>query len=355
MPARARLPALVPRGQGHQFVVYGDSCSGVAGALHEKTFASVNAVVQRLEPPPEFIAFLGDEVAGYAADRGELEAQWRHWLHHEMAWLDRQTIPLWNTTSNHTTYDKMSEATFSTMLAHLPRNGPPGQEGLSYFVRRGDLLMVFVHTMWTGLGGEGHVETAWLRDVLHRHADARHKLVLGHHPVFPINGFSGDYQRQIGPEHAGGFWNVLVEAGVLAYLCSHILAFDVQVHRGVLQVCTAGAGRRIACQKAWSTCIVSRVRSTPKACATRCSTPKAGCANDCRGPCDWPTSRNGTCCRPARVRRPSQAAPSTIAFSACGSPAARRPVTARRRRCCRPSGPICRCRCGSGCAGSTSD
>jgi hypothetical protein len=35
---------------------------------------------------------------------------------------------------------------------------------------------------------------------------------------------------------------VLVEAGVLAYLCSHILAFDVQVHRGVLQVCTAGAG-----------------------------------------------------------------------------------------------------------------
>jgi hypothetical protein len=29
---------------------------------------------------------------------------------------------------------------------------------------------------------------------------------------------------------------------VLAYLCSHILAFDVQVHRGVLQLCTAGAG-----------------------------------------------------------------------------------------------------------------
>jgi hypothetical protein len=29
---------------------------------------------------------------------------------------------------------------------------------------------------------------------------------------------------------------------VLAYLCSHILAFDVQAHRGVLQVCTAGAG-----------------------------------------------------------------------------------------------------------------
>ena len=34
----------------------------------------------------------------------------------------------------------------------------------------------------------------------------------------------------------------MVDAGVLAYICGHILAFDVQVHRGVLQICTAGAG-----------------------------------------------------------------------------------------------------------------
>jgi hypothetical protein len=237
-----RLPALLPRGPGHQFVFYGDACSGIAGAAHEKTFASVNAVVCRLEPPPEFVLFLGDEIAGLTVDPNELKAQWQHWLEREMVWLDRQAIPLWNTTSNHTTYDEMSEAVFREMLGDLPRNGPRGQEGLSYWVRRGDLLLVFVHTAWTGLGGEGHVETAWLRDVLHRHGDARHKLVLGHHPVHPINGFSGAYQREIGPEHAGAFWDVLVKGGVFAYLCSHILAFDVQIHRGVLQVCTAGAG-----------------------------------------------------------------------------------------------------------------
>jgi hypothetical protein len=46
----------------------------------------------------------------------------------------------------------------------------------------------------------------------------------------------------VGPECATALWNTLVEGEVLAYLCSHILAFDVQVHRGVLQVCTAGAG-----------------------------------------------------------------------------------------------------------------
>jgi hypothetical protein len=101
---------------------------------------------------------------------------------------------------------------------------------------------VFVHTLWTGLGGEGYVETDWLRQILHQNADARYKLVVGHHPVHPVNGFSGAYQRQIGPEHSAAFWDVLVRGKVFAYVCSHILAFDVQVHDGVLQICTAGAG-----------------------------------------------------------------------------------------------------------------
>ncbi len=242
-PARGQpIHALLPRGQGHQFVVYGDACSGVAGALHERTFAGVNAAVRRLAPAPEFILFLGDEIAGYTADADTLRKQWRHWLDHEMAWLDRRTIPLWHTTSNHATYDAMSEAVFREVHDHLPCNGPPGQEGLSYWVRRGDLLLVFVHTLWTGLGGEGHVETDWLRAVLHQHGDARHKLVAGHHPIHSVNGFAGAYQRDVGPEHATEFWDVLVEGGVLAYLCGHILAFDVQAHRGVLQICTAGAG-----------------------------------------------------------------------------------------------------------------
>jgi Calcineurin-like phosphoesterase len=236
------IRSLLPRGSGHRFAIYGDSCSGIPGAPHERTFSAVNAVLRRLTPPPEFILFAGDEIAGLTADADELRAQWRYWLEHEMGWLDRQAIPLWHTTGNHTAYDPMSEAVFREVLGHLPHNGPSGQEGLSYWIRRDDLLLVFVHTLWTSLGGEGHVETDWLRMVLHRNADARFKLVIGHHPVHPVNGFSGPYQREIGPEHAEIFWDVLVEDGVLAYVCSHILAFDVQVHRGVLQLCTAGAG-----------------------------------------------------------------------------------------------------------------
>jgi len=237
----ATISSLLPRGAGHQFLLYGDSCSGVPNALHERTFASVNAVVRRFHPQPEFILFPRDEIIGLVPDAEALRAQWRYWLDNEMAWLDRKKTPMWHTTGNHTAYDEMSEGVFREVL-RLPENGPPGQEGLSYWVRRDDLLMVFVHTLWTGLGGEGHVETEWLAATLKAHSDARHKLVLGHHPVHPVNGFSGTYQREIGHEYAQRFWDILVEADALAYICSHILAFDVQAHRGVLQICTAGAG-----------------------------------------------------------------------------------------------------------------
>lgn len=237
-----KLVALTPRGLGHQFAFYGDSCSGVADALHEEKFAKVNAVVRGLEPMPEFIVFPGDEVIGLTRDESELRSQWRHFLDVEMAWLHGSGIPIFHSTGNHTTYDKMSERVFADVMAHLPRNGPPDQPGLSYFVRDGDLLLVFVHTLWSGLGGEGHMELDWLSVTLANNSDAKWKFVVGHHPAFPVNGYVGKYQRQIGDEYVADFWKMLTESNVVAYLCSHILAFDVQCHAGVLQITSAGAG-----------------------------------------------------------------------------------------------------------------
>jgi hypothetical protein len=101
--------------------------------------------------------------------------------------------------------------------------------------------MIFVNTGWSGLG-DGRIETGWLAQTLSRHADARYKLVFGHHPAFPVNGYLGDYQRNLEAENRQAFWQILVRHGALAYLCSHMLAFDVQVHEGVLQIMTAGAG-----------------------------------------------------------------------------------------------------------------
>lgn len=40
------IVALLPKTDGHQLVMYGNSCSGIPNALHERTFAEVNAIVK---------------------------------------------------------------------------------------------------------------------------------------------------------------------------------------------------------------------------------------------------------------------------------------------------------------------
>jgi hypothetical protein len=124
-PPGSPIAAIVPRGLGHQFVIYGDSCSGVPGAPHEETFAQVNRIVARLTPSPQFIVFPGDEIAGLTGVADTLRAQWRYWTDVEMKWLRGRDIPLYRTTSNHTVYDGISEAVFREIQYHAPDNGRP--------------------------------------------------------------------------------------------------------------------------------------------------------------------------------------------------------------------------------------
>jgi hypothetical protein len=236
------IPVLIPHELGPQFVLYGDCCSGIPDRPFEKNFASINRALKQLDPPPEFIIFLGDHVEGAGCSEDDLKSQWKHWLTKEMAWLDTSRTPIYHITSNHNTFNTLSEEVWRDTFPDIPRNGPAGQEGLSYWVRRGDLLLVFVNTSFSGLGGHGHVECEWLEATLKAHSDARHKIVAGHHPVFPVNGYDERPIWCIEQNEAEAFWATLVRHRVQAYLCSHIIAFDVQEHDGVLQICSGGAG-----------------------------------------------------------------------------------------------------------------
>jgi hypothetical protein len=159
-----------------------------------------------------------------------------------MAWIRGRGIPMYHTTSNHNTYSTASEQVFREVFPDLPRNGPPGQEGLAYWVRRGPVLVVCTNTNYSGLGGHGHVEHEWLDRVLEANADARHKFVSAHVPAFPLNGYGAHARWRLEPREAEAFWGVLARHAVDAYLCSHVLAFDAQVRQGVLQLTSGGAG-----------------------------------------------------------------------------------------------------------------
>ena len=233
------IPALLPRDEsGHRFVLYSDCCSGVPETAFAKNLQSVNQMVARIRPQPEFIAFPGDAVKGYTKDYVELRQQWNYWLGTEMKWISERKLPLFQSTSNHNTYDAGSEAVFRAVHAELPQNGPAGQQGLAYWFRRGNLLYVSTHQPDRRM----LIDHAWLDRILTDNADAKFKFVAGHYPVFPVNGYIAWPQWCFPPAQRRPFWDVLVKHDVVAYLASHIIAFDVQVHDGVLQVLSGGAG-----------------------------------------------------------------------------------------------------------------
>ena len=130
-----------------------------------------------------------------------------------MKWLRGRDIPLYRTTSNHTVYDGISEAVFREIQYHAPDNGPRDQRGLSYAGRRGDLLLTFVNTVWSGLGGEGHVETEWIAELLRDHRDAAAKIVVGHHPIHAVNGYSAPSQHVVDPKQGATLWSIFKDNG----------------------------------------------------------------------------------------------------------------------------------------------
>jgi hypothetical protein len=205
----------------------------------------------RLEPGPDFVCFLGDMIWGITADNAPpdpavLRGEWDRALSGPMAPLSDLRVPVYRIAGNHDTFEPISEGVWREVFPDLPTNGPSGQEGLSYFVRRGHVLIIALNVYATAMGGlspvfGGRIDTPWVDRVLSDHDDTRFKLVLGHTPVFPVNGYR-ERLWNVSPEFADPFWDVLVRHGVTAYLCSHVIAFDVQVHRDVLQISSGGAG-----------------------------------------------------------------------------------------------------------------
>ncbi len=241
------IRALTPRGKpGHQFVLYSDCCAGIPNGRYAANLQSVNRTVARIRPEPEFISFPGDAISGYITDYAALRKQWEYWSNTEMAWLKEKPFPLYQSTSNHNTYDDGSEKVFREVHPDIPQNGRADQKGLAYFVRRDDLLYVSTHQpdrRRTPNYRPGMlIDSKWLDRILTENKDARFKFVAGHYPVFPVNGYVNYPLWCFKPEERRPFWKVLVKHRVDAYLASHIIAFDVQVHDGVLQIVSGGAG-----------------------------------------------------------------------------------------------------------------
>jgi calcineurin-like phosphoesterase family protein len=235
------IKAMKPQPGGIQFVMYADSTSGRPDGPNALDLAALNRLILRLSPAPEFIVFPGDHIGG-SENLEEHRRQWRYFLDTEMAPITAAKIPVYNTTSNHDNYYPGTDQIFREVLPDIPKNGPAGEEGLEYWVRRGDVLLVAVNMHSSRRGSWGRIDAAWLDKVLTENHDAKYKLVTAHLPAHTVNGYGF---MNCNHEDSLKFWDLLVKHGVQIYLCSHVLAFDVQVHRGVMQIatgCASGKG-----------------------------------------------------------------------------------------------------------------
>ena len=253
--AAGELPSLLPRsGNGFQFVAYGDCCIGPPepGRGHEEHLAAIHRGIHRLEPKPEFVCFLGNLIWGLTKEHGpnddgdSLSDEWATKLSGEMKPLTDLGVPVFRIPGNHDTMTPISETVWRKVFPEISKNGPEGQEGLSWYERHEDILIIGISVYATAMGSPftmmgGRVDYAWVDRVLSEHADAKYRLVLGHSPVHLVNGYNAPKWTML-PEFGEPFWNVLAKHGVTAYLCSHVIAFDFQVHQGVPQITAGGAG-----------------------------------------------------------------------------------------------------------------
>ena len=232
----ATSPKIRSAKDAHEFFFFGDTLGYDGGPAPE--FSRLNAMIRARARSPEFVLVAGDHIWD-APDRPEvMRTRWAEWT---AAFAPLAELPSYHLTGNHTVYDPVSAELYREKFPSLPQNGPAGQEGLSWFVRRGNLLLIGVNTAFNPLGKVGRVECTWLDEVLQAHRDATIKIVAGHHPVHPVNGFHHYHWRVTEPD-GKRFWAVLARHQVRAYLCAHVIAFDAQVHDGVLQICSACGG-----------------------------------------------------------------------------------------------------------------
>lgn len=224
-----------------RLVILGDSCSGLPGGPHEQRFRQVAQTALAHAGWADACVYLGDHVDGYC-DPEILRAQWRHFLGTEFRPLAEGFAPIFHVPSNHTVFDAASAGIYSELLLGEDIPGLVLRRGLNHAVTLQHGGLVLLGTADPDNRGKAMIDLDFLAEALKLLAGRSPILVCGHHPLLPVNGYDRFPMWRVAPEPAAAALTMMREAGVAAYLCSHVIAFDLQITDGPFQLCTAGAG-----------------------------------------------------------------------------------------------------------------
>jgi hypothetical protein len=214
-------------GQKWRFIVAGDGRADTK-VVRPEDHDGINALITGeicqavIDENAKFLAWTGDLVYGYQKKPEDFEAQLLAWVKIMQPLYDRH-IPVLATRGNHdagsTDADKVWRKVFSGPYA-MPQNGPAGEEGMTFYYGKGDVLMI-------GLDQYGSrketVNQAWLDDVFQRYPKP-FVFTMGHEPAFMDGSHKDNMDADVARRDA--FWESLIKVGSRVFFAGHDHLYD---------------------------------------------------------------------------------------------------------------------------------
>lgn len=223
LPARS-APSQPP----WKFAVFSDGRSDRTndpGAANGVRWASTRAIAAHAASQQVSLAIYPGDLANGGRQFGLLKTQWAAWKE-AVAPLLTNGIPVYVTRGNHEVAQDYSVNTWTNTFTYLPRNGPPGQEGLTYSVEVRNALFIGFD-QYAGRsknfnparydrGVNSGMVSPWVIEQI-TNATQPWVFAFAHEPGFI--GFHTDGLVNV-PEERDALWDALGEKGGV-YLCGH--------------------------------------------------------------------------------------------------------------------------------------
>lgn len=129
----------------------------------------------------------------------------------------------------------------------MPLNGPEPMKGTAFWWTHKNTLLVALDVFEEGRGPQGEIacqvtgeQLRWLDDVLARHEDVDHVVVMAHTPILtPVWKWSSSGLLLDGGRQSP-LWQTMKQHGVDLYLCGEVHAITCTERDGVLQIAHGG-------------------------------------------------------------------------------------------------------------------
>ncbi|MFA4878383.1 MAG: metallophosphoesterase [Methanoregula sp.] len=245
-----------PSGGTWTFVVFGDSRDITRDTLTGVSPYLIPIAVAVAEEKPELVIYNGDLVSGWMISNSSpvatnYQAQFRNWMD-IVAPIHNYTTgsgaPIYVIRGNHEdgpdqTVMPLLDAYRTSVAAGMPKNGPPGEENLTYSFTWKGAKFIALDEYYPHNGKKETVNQTWVDQELTTNTRP-FTFVYGHTPAYLVKDDFDDrgYDIAVHPVLRDIFWNSLVNHNATAYFSGHAHIYVRGEKQGVQQIVAGNGG-----------------------------------------------------------------------------------------------------------------